>query len=173
MAWTSAADIIDGWVGESAPSDPAKVEVWIGRAERLIRRSVPDLQPRLDSEAEAQPPSTDLLDTVRDVVAEMVTEVFLNPERKRSSQITSGPFTENTTFGGDNPGRLVLTSDQLALLQGVRGASGKAFNIDTSPDSSAVIHSDTCSLRFGGKYCSCGAILTRGYPLYGSSTDWL
>lgn len=172
MAWTSATDVIDGWVGDNAPTDAEKVDVWIGRAERLIRRSVPDLQVRLDAEAEKVPTSTDLLDTVKDVVSEMVTEVFLNPERKRSSQVTTGPFTESTTFGGDSPGRLILTSEQLAQLQGVSGASGKAFSIDTSAGD-FLTHADICSLRFGGKFCSCGAILTRRYPLYGSSTEWL
>lgn len=167
MAWTSSSDVIGGWVGDGAPSDTAKVDIWIGRAERLIRRSVPDLQARLDVEADADPVSTDLLETVRDVVVEMVTEVFLNPDRKRSSQTTTGPFTENTTFGGDNPGRLVLTADQLSLLSGVTGGSGSAFNIDTTSGASGIMHADICSVNFGAVYCSCGAILTQYLPLYG------
>lgn len=39
-----------------------------------------------------------------------------------------------------------------------------AFAIDTV--SSVVVHADICSLNFGAAYCSCGANLTGGYPLY-------
>jgi len=133
MAWTTADDVLDGWVGGGAPDDPVKVGVWIDRAERLIRKKVPSLQARLDAEAALPISSTDLLDTVRDVVAEMVTEVFLNPERKRSVQSTQGPFSESTTFGGDNPGRLVITPEQLALLAPDGGSAGRAFSIDMIP----------------------------------------
>lgn len=136
MAWTTADDVIDGWVGSGAPDDPAKVDVWIARAERLIRKKVPSLQARLDIEADLPGDSTDLLDTVRDVVAEMVTEVFLNPERKRSVQSATGPYSESTTFGGDNPGRLVVTPEQLALLAPDGGSAGRAFTIDMTPTTS-------------------------------------
>lgn len=40
-----------------------------------------------------------------------------------------------------------------------------AYSIDTVPTSS-IVHSDICTLNFGGLYCSCGAILTQGLPLY-------
>ncbi|UYB35503.1 hypothetical protein N9A08_12840 [Arthrobacter koreensis] len=133
MAWTAADDVLDGWVGGGAPDDPVKVGVWIDRAERLIRKKVPSLQARLDAEAACLDMSSDLLDTVRDVVAEMVTEVFLNPDRKRSVQSTQGPFSESTTFGGDNPGRLVVTPEQLALLAPDGGSAGRAFSIDMIP----------------------------------------
>lgn len=43
------------------------------------------------------------------------------------------------------------------------GGSG-AFSIDTVGTGS--IHADICSLGFGATYCSCGADLTLGYPLY-------
>ena len=68
MSWATPANVIDSWVGKNAPTDAAKVQVWIDRAERLIRRSLPDLQPRLDAEIEAEPTTTDLRDTVVDVV---------------------------------------------------------------------------------------------------------
>lgn len=136
MAWTTADDVIDGWVGGGAPDDPVKVGVWIARAERLVRKKVPSLQARLDVEAALPGGSTDLLDTVKDVVVEMVTEVFLNPERKRSVQSATGPYSESTTFGGDNPGRLMLTPEQLALLTPDGGSAGRAFSIDMTPSAS-------------------------------------
>ena len=132
MAWTSANDVIGAWIGDGAPTDSTLVDLWIGRAERLLRGAVPDLQARLDAEAGLEPPVTDLLETVRDVVAEMVTELFRNPEGKRSSQTTTGPFSENVTFGGDNPGKLFVTADQLARLRGVT-VGQRAFSVDLLP----------------------------------------
>lgn len=40
-----------------------------------------------------------------------------------------------------------------------------AFSIDPSPASS-IVHADICALNFGATYCSCGADLTGGWPLY-------
>ena len=135
MAWTLATDVIGSWIGGGAPTDSALVDSWIGRAERYIRRQVPDLQSRLDDEADLVPPSTELLDTVRDVVVAMVTRVFRNPEGRRSTQTTTGPFSENITFGGDQPGGLFLTDSELATLRGVSGGQ-RAFSIDMIPSTS-------------------------------------
>jgi hypothetical protein len=44
-----------------------------------------------------------------------------------------------------------------------------AFAIDTV-STSAVQHADACSLNFGATYCSCGAELTQGLPLW--ETGW-
>lgn len=128
MAWVTAKDVIDSWIGPGAPNDTALVDTWIARAERMIRRSVADLQQRIDAEAEQDPPSTDLLDLTKDVVIGMVTAVFRNPEGKRSIQSASGPLSESTTFGGDTPGALVLTRADNDLLSGFR--PGEAFTFD-------------------------------------------
>lgn len=128
MSWVSPDEIIDSWVGDNVPTDVAKLQVWIDRAERLVRRQVPDLQARIDAEADAVPPSTDLLDLTTDVVIAMVTEVFKNPDGKRSIQSASGPLSESTTFGGDNPGKLILTRDQEDLLSGFN--PGEAYTVD-------------------------------------------
>lgn len=135
MAWTTPSDVIDSWVGDDAPGDQALLAVWIGRAERRLRRLLPDLQARIDAEESAVPPSTELLDTVRDVVAAMVTRVFRNPEGIRSSNTTTGPFTSGTTFGGENPGTLEPTSGELDLLRPA-GDDGRAYTICTIPPSS-------------------------------------
>lgn len=135
MAWTSAADVIDSWIGDGAPSDAALVDSWIGRAERLVRRQVPDLQSRLDVEAALEPVVTDLLDTVRDVVVAMVTRVFRNPEGVRSRQESTGPFGGSVTYGGSEPGGLHVTSDELAILSGA-GSGQRAFMVDMTPSTS-------------------------------------
>ena len=42
-----------------------------------------------------------------------------------------------------------------------------AFAVDTV-GTTALVHADTCALNFGAVYCSCGAVLTGGVPLYGA-----
>lgn len=133
MAWVIAQDVKDSWIGEGAPTDDALLDLWIGRAERLVRRSVPDLQARLDAEAAVLPePITDLLDTTKDIVVSMVIRLFRNPEGIRSTNLTTGPFSENRTYAGDAPGGLHITDDELSQLQG--GESGQtAYAVDTIP----------------------------------------
>lgn len=159
MSWTEPGDVVSSWIGGDAPDDLVQVQTWIDRAERMIRSKVPGLQGRLDAEADVSPPSTELLERVRDVVVAMVTRVYRNPLGMRSAMVVSGPFTEQKTYGGDNPGSLYLSADELAALGG--GRTGKAFAIDTTPLGWSM-HAAVCSQHFGAAWCSCGADLTGG-----------
>lgn len=129
MAWATADDVIEAWIGPGAPTDLGQVELWIGRAERLIRNAVPGIQDRID-DLEA-----DLLENVVDVVASMVERRFRNPDGTRQVSSTTGPFSEQRTYGGDQPGALFITADELALLAGVSAGSG-AFSINLIPTTS-------------------------------------
>lgn len=148
MSWTLPTDVQDAWIGPDAPADGVLIQNWIDRAERLIRRQVKDLQERIDAEAEEIPPSTDLLDTARDVTVAMVIRVFRNPEgiRQTNTTTTTGPFSDTRmqTYGGDVPGGLGLTDDELGALQ---GASEGAFSIDLIP-STSPFHSSRVSAPF-------------------------
>jgi hypothetical protein len=130
MAWTTAAEVIGAWIGDDAPSDASKVDVWIGKAEREVRRRVPDLQARIDGGTEP-----DLLENVRDVVTAMVHRVFRNPEGLRTTSRGEGPFSTAMTYGGDNPGGLHLSDDELAKLSAA-GVNRGAYTIDAIPVSS-------------------------------------
>lgn len=136
-SWTDPADVTGAWIGDGVPTDSVLIQNWIDRAERLIRRTVRDIQDRIDAEAEQVPPSTDLLDTAKDVTVAMVIRVFRNPEgiRQTNQTTTTGPFsdTRSQTYGGDVPGGLGLTDDELASLQGV---SSGAYSIDLIPKTS-------------------------------------
>lgn len=127
--WATAADVVEAWIGEDVPDDLALVQTWVDKAEREIRFRVPDLERRI---ADAESP--DLLATAVDVVVSMVQRVFRNPRGIRQANITTGPFTGSETYGGDVPGGLGLTDDELAKLQGVRSTG--AFTIDMIPSSS-------------------------------------
>jgi hypothetical protein len=129
--WTSAADVVAAWIGDDAPTDLAKVELWVGRAERLLRSKVPDLLERIDSD----PSESDLMDNVNDVVTSMVQRVFRNPEGVRTKQETTGPFSGSVTLGGDQPGELWITDDELERVS-PSGSSRGAFTIDMIPATS-------------------------------------
>lgn len=128
MAWTTALDVIDSWIGPDAPDDAGLIDKWIGRAERLVRREFPDLQARMDKEDEP-----DLPDIVVDVVVAMVARVFRNPSGHRSvsGQETTGQFSgSNTiTYGGNNPGALELLDSERDMLGGGAVPTG-AFEVD-------------------------------------------
>lgn len=81
------------------------------------------------------------------------------------SQQSAGPFGQ--TLDTRQPRRGMFwpsEEDELRSLCGSGEASG-VFDIDTI-GLSRIIHADICTLNFGGLYCSCGAILTQGLPLY-------
>lgn len=136
--WATPEDVFDAWIGEGAPDDEAIVETWIGKAEREVRFRVPDLLARIAADE-----SGDLQATAVDVVVAMVIRVFRNPEGIRQRNITTGPFTGSETYGGDVPGGLALTDDELAKLRGQRVTG--AFTIDMIPPSSPF---------YGGGYAS-------------------
>ena len=132
MAWTTAAEVVAAWIGDDAPTDLTKVDVWVGKAERLLRAKVPGLQDRVDADPVTEP---DLLSNIVDVVTAMVQRVFRNPEGVRQRQEGTGPFTGSVTYGGDQPGALWLTDAELELVSPV-GASRGAFTIDMFPTTS-------------------------------------
>jgi hypothetical protein len=129
MAWTTAAEVTAAWIGGDAPTESVLVDVWIGKAERLLRAKVPGLDARVDADPEVEP---DLLGNVKDVVTAMVQRVFRNPEGIRQRQETTGPFTGSVTYGGDQPGSLWVTDAELAMISPT-GSNRGAFTVDTIP----------------------------------------
>ena len=129
-SWTQPSDVTGAWIGGGAPSDNDQIQTWIDKAEREIKYRVPDIQARIDAES----PATDLLDTANDVVVAMVTRVFRNPEGIRQTNVTTGPYTASKTYGGNQPGGLALTEDELAKLQSVQ--SSGAFTVSMIPATS-------------------------------------
>ena len=131
--WTEPSDVTGAWIGENAPTDSQQIQVWIEKAEREVKYRVPGIQARITAEAAEDPSRTDLLETAKDVVVAMVTRVFRNPEGIRQTNVTTGPYTASKTYGGNTPGGMSLTDDELAKLQGARGG---AFSIDLIPSTS-------------------------------------
>ena len=130
MSWTTPSDVAAAWIGDGVPTDVALLQVWIDKAEREIKYRVPDILDRIAAEAAETPPRTDLVTVGKDVTIAMVTRVFRNPEGIRQENTTTGPFSESRTFGGDTPGGLSITDDEVKKLAGKRGG---AFEIDLGP----------------------------------------
>lgn len=128
MAWTSAADVISSWIGEDAPTDEALVDKWIAKAERLVRSEVVGIQDRIDSATEP-----DLLENASDVVTDMVSRKFRNPEGLRTIQETTGPFSGSRTYGGNEPGALYLTEDEIKKLSVSVATGQRAFSVSMFP----------------------------------------
>lgn len=141
MLWADASDVLDAWIGEDAPSDVALINTWVDKAEREIRFRVPDLESRIQADE-----SGDLERTAIDVVVAMVIRKFQNPRGIRQTNITTGPFTGSETYGGDLPGGLGLTDDELAKLRGQ--VSRGAFTVSMIPTSSPFYGSGHAAPHF-------------------------
>ncbi len=158
MAWTEVDDVEARWVSsDEHRASTATIQAWIDDAETVIRYEFPDIEDRIEAEDDPLP-----VERVKLVVCSMVRMVLSNPDNARS--ITTGPFGK--TFAGDTPGGLWLTDDERGLLSASETQPGGAFAIDTVSTSTAIVHADICAINFGATYCSCGAILTQGWPLY-------
>jgi hypothetical protein len=129
--WTLAQDVVSSWIGDDAPTDLELVQVWVNRAERLLRR-----KKKLDLAARIAVFEPDLAETVQDVVSNMVQRVFRNPSGTRTKSTNTGPFSESETFGGDQPGYLWITDEEMATLLPDLDAAGGAFSIDLMPSTS-------------------------------------
>lgn len=83
------------------------------------------------------------------------------------AQASAGPFqlsTDTRQRTGFN-----LWPSEIEVLQGLcSGDTTGAFGVDTVPTGAVVWHDEACARVFGAAYCSCGAVLTGGEPLWPS-----
>lgn len=83
-------------------------------------------------------------------------------------QTQTGPF--GATVDTRQARRGMFWPSEIADLQKLCASSGSgAFDIDTV-QGLAYAHTASCDLNFGGTYCSCGAVLTQGEPLWSLDT---
>lgn len=124
--WAAVDDIKDRYIGGDLPATDGEIQVLIDDAEDIIRREVPDIEELIDS---GEVPEN----RVRRIVAKMVIRVLRNPDGYRSTNLTSGPFSQGYTWAGDNPGELTLTDeDKDDLMPGMGGQ--RAYSVDMMPD---------------------------------------
>ena len=124
--WATVDDIKDRYIGGDLPATDAEIQVLIDDAEDIIRREVPDIEELIDS---GEVPEN----RVRRIIAKMVIRVLRNPDGYRSTNLTSGPFSQGYTWAGDNPGELTLTDeDKDDLMPGMGGQ--RAYSVGMMPD---------------------------------------
>lgn len=77
----------------------------------------------------------------------------------------AGPFSQTVDTSRER--RSLFWPSEIEQLQKLCTGSDPsgAFSIDTV-SSVYGIHAEACALNFGATYCSCGAVLTGGYPLW-------
>ena len=124
--WATVDDVKTRYIGGDLPASDAEIQVLVDDAEDIVLREIPDI---VDLVASGEIPEA----RVRRVVAKMVIRVLRNPDGYRSTNLTSGPFSQGYTWAGDNPGELTLTDeDKDELRPGIGGQ--RAFTVDMMPD---------------------------------------
>ena len=81
---------------------------------------------------------------------------------------STGPYAHSESVDTRQQRKMLFWPSEITELQELcRNDSDDsgAFSVDTV-GCSTLFHTDICSVNFGGA-CSCGAILTGSYPLYG------
>lgn len=122
--WADVDDIKSRWLlTEELPADD-KLEELIEDAEDTILARFPDMSARVTADIVPQR-------RVVKIIAELVIERALNPRGTRQVSTTTGPFSDSETFGGTNPGRMVLSETQVRELSGAK--SRRAFTVNTIP----------------------------------------
>lgn len=117
MAWTQPSDIRDRWIGDL----PAGVEdTYLATAIEDVEDQLIILAPELVDEFGASIPLT----RVQRVVARVVIRHLRNPDGFRSLSEATGPVTASVTFSGNDPGALVVTQEDIEVLQGRPASKG-------------------------------------------------
>ena len=84
------------------------------------------------------------------------------------AQASAGPFqlaTDTRQRTGFN-----LWPSEIEVLQDLCSKdAGGAFGVDTVSFGGPLMHDEACAVVFGASYCTCGAVLTGGEPLWPSS----
>ena len=125
MPWATPADVEARWLlDEDIPATVEQLLALIDDAEDTIVARVPDVPQRL---ASGQLPKG----RVVKITVALVIERLKNPRGTRQMNSTAGPYTESETFGGNNPGAMTLTDEQIRELTG--GSKRAAFTVNTIP----------------------------------------
>lgn len=83
-------------------------------------------------------------------------------------QVSAGPFQQSIQVQAR---RSLFWPSEIEQLQGLckTGGGDKAFAVDTAPAGGGG-HLPWCNLMFGANYCSCGADIAAGEPIFEGGT---
>lgn len=125
--WADYSDVTDRWVSGVIPADESQVMQLLADAEDSILKNFPDIQTRIDN-------GTLPIERVQKVAAWMVIRHLRNPELRRSTSDSAGPFQRSITHGGENPGLMAMTDEEKSELSGPQSLRGKAFGFNMAPN---------------------------------------
>lgn len=122
--------------------------------------------PCLNEDEEGNPPAGELVAEAKLVLIGAIRR-WADSGSGAFQQQTTGPFgvtvdTRQRTGYNLWPSEIAQLQD---LCAAARESSG-AYSVDTVPTAGPLVHADICSIHFGSEFCSCGAVLTQGLPLY-------
>lgn len=125
IVWATPGDVTAADIGGVTSALSAEqVSYWLERARRAILAAVPEVEARV---ASGRVPK----DAPGDVQVDLVLSKVGNPAGIRTIQETNGPSSGSVTYGGDNPGAMVLTADQVKALGGVAPSRRVAGTVNT------------------------------------------
>lgn len=129
--WAVAADVKSRWIGSAALPADSIIDSWLDDARTVIEAEYPDLDDRLASAQDEV-----LSRRVVYVQRALVMSALANPDGVRQAATTTGPFSEQITYGTETLSQaMALTAEHRAMLS--PGAGGKAFQIDMVPKPAA------------------------------------
>lgn len=113
MAYAQPSDVRARWIAPQSVgqwSDETMTRL-IAEAEDTVDSRFPELREKL---ANGEIPEI----RVNKVVVRMVIRALRNPSGMRTIQESAGPFSGSATFGGDEPGELYLSAQDIEELAG-------------------------------------------------------
>lgn len=129
--WATAEDVKSRWIGSAALPEDTVIDSWLDDARTVIEAEYPDLDDRLSSAQDNV-----LSRRVVYVQRALVMQALANPDGVRQAATTTGPFSEQITYGTETLSQaMALTAEHRAMLS--PGAGGKAFQIDMVPKPAA------------------------------------
>lgn len=102
---------------------------------------------------------------VKAIALEVAARAYTNPSGLSSRTTSIDDYSTTDRWDAKAAGVFLTPSERDAVIIASGGsAGGGAFAVDTV--STTITHADICAINFGALYCSCGASLTLGWPLY-------
>lgn len=132
--WAVPADVRSRWVGSDPPPADEVIAGWLADAATVIEAAFPTLPARLAVDADGQ-----LHRRVVFVQCQLVMQALKNPDGVRQASTTTGPFSEQLTYGTETLSQaMALTPVHRQML--AENGTQRAYSVDTTPRPASAAH---------------------------------
>lgn len=83
-----------------------------------------------------------------------------------AQQVTAGPYSQSNSFDTRTTRKTLFWPSEIEALQELCSEGGDGAFVVDMVNAGAWAHASTCSLVFGANFCSCGADINNGWPLW-------